>query len=288
LLASDERHEVAALLRASSRTWRINDLLRRVTRIEGGLGDLESARKPILGFAPEVVIHLAWQGVGNTARNDVTQAENIGHTLSLVRLAHEAGARAWVGLGSQAEYGPTEGPISEKAPTRPTTLYGVAKLATGMFASRLCDDLGLRFGWLRLFSSYGPMDDPGWMIPGLIRQLCRGQRPPLTAGTQLWDYLYVEDAARAIVRVALAQGASGTFNLGSGRPQTIRSVVETIRDSIDPQLPLGFGEVPFRPDQVMHLEADIRRLGEATGWSTEVDLDEGLRRTIAWFRKHGG
>jgi nucleoside-diphosphate-sugar epimerase len=76
------------------------------------------------------------------------------------------------------------------------------------------------------------------------------------------------------------------FNLGSGRPETIRSIAERIRDAIDPKLPLGLGEVPFRSDQVMHLEADIGRLRAATGWSPETDLNEGLRRTIAWFREH--
>jgi UDP-glucose 4-epimerase len=285
LLATNGRHKVAAFLRASSRAWRIADLLPSVIRIEGDLDDLESSRGGFAAFAPEVVIHLAWKGVGNTARNDVAQAENIPQTLSLVRLAHEAGAKAWVGLGSQAEYGPTEGPIREDAPTRPTTLYGAAKLATGMFAGQLCRDLGMRFAWLRLFSAYGPMDDSGWMIPSLIQQLLRRERPPLTAGTQLWDYLYVADAARAIAQVALTPQASGMFNLGSGRPETIRNVAERIRDAIDPKLPLGLGEVPFRPDQVMHLEADIGRLRAATGWSPEIDLNEGLRRTIAWFRE---
>jgi nucleoside-diphosphate-sugar epimerase len=143
----------------------------------------------------------------------------------------------------------------------------------------------MRFAWLRLFSAYGPMDDSGWMIPSLIQQLLRRERPLLTAGTQLWDYLYVADAARAIAQVALTPQASGMFNLGSGRPETIRSVAERIRDAIDPKLPLGLGEVPFRPDQVMHLEADIGRLRATTGWSPEIDLNEGLRRTIAWFRE---
>ncbi len=132
------------------------------------------------------------------------------------------------------------------------------------------------------------MDDPALMIPGLIRTLFDGGRPALTPGTQLWDYLYVEDAARAIEAVALRPGASGVFNLGSGRTATVRSVAERVRDGIDPRLPLGFGEVPSRPGQVMHLEADVGRLREATGWSPEIDLDEGLRRTVAWFREHGG
>ncbi len=68
---------------------------------------------------------------------------------------------------------------------------------------------------------------------------------------------------------------------------TVRSIVERIRDHIDSGVSLRFGEVPYRPGQVMHLEADISRLREATGWSPRIGLDEGLRRTVGWYRRNG-
>jgi nucleoside-diphosphate-sugar epimerase len=77
--------------------------------------------------------------------------------------------------------------------------------------------------------------------------------------------------------------ASGVFNLGSGQTETIRRIIETLRDSIDPTLPIGFGEVSYRPDQVMHLEAGIERLNRATGWRPRIDLPIGLAKTVAWY-----
>lgn len=277
--------DVAVLMRRNSDTWRIRDVVGRAARIEADLRDLEPAYAAIANFAPETVIHLAWSGVGNQFRNDQSQIVNITQSVALARLAHRVGARHWVGLGSQAEYGPCEHPVDEETPTRPTTLYGVAKLSSGLLARHLCDQLGLRFAWLRLFSCYGPGDDPAWMIPYLILTLLAGKKPALTAGAQLWDYLYVADAAEAISQVALTPTAAGAFNLGSGRPVPIRSIAERVRDLVDPMLPLGLGEVPYRPDQVMRLEADVRRLREATGWSPETDLDDGLRQTVKWFRR---
>jgi nucleoside-diphosphate-sugar epimerase len=191
----------------------------------------------------------------------------------------------WLGLGSQAEYGPQSRPIDESAPTRPTTLYGAAKLSVCVTAERLCDGLGVRFAWLRLFSSYGPGDHPNWMIPYLIEKLLNGERPSLTAGEQLWDYIYAADAAAAIAAVARQTAATGVFNLGSGRAEPLRRIVERIRDGIDPRLPLGFGEIPYRPDQVMRLEADISRLRAATGWAPRTPLETGLAKTIEWHRE---
>lgn len=287
-LLSRDDIEAAALLRTTTKTWRIDDLLEhpRCTRITGDLANLRDAEPAIAGFAPDTVVHLAWSGVGNRHRDQVDQVDNLAQALEFVRLAARVGAKTWVGLGSQAEYGPTHGPLREDAPTRPTTLYGASKLACGELAGRVCAVLGLRFGWLRLFSAYGPRDDPAWMIPSLILRLLDRERPALTAGEQIWDYLFVADAAEAIIRAALMEQGHGVYNLGSGQTATIRRIVERIRDAIDPALPLGFGEVPYRPDQVMHLEADVSRLRDDLEWSPAVGLAQGMAQTVEWFREH--
>ena len=85
--------------------------------------------------------------------------------------------------------------------------------------------------------------------------------------------------------VAQTPTAEGIFNLGAGEAPVLREVVETIRDRIDRSLPLGFGDIPYRADQVMHLQADTRRLREATGWQPCVPLAEGLTQTIEWYRE---
>jgi UDP-glucose 4-epimerase len=285
-LLADSHAAVAVLVRPTSNTWRIDDLVGRIQRIEGDLQHLAAAEPAVTAFAPDTILHLAWTGVTNAFRNDPRQIENVESTANLVRLAQRCGIRHWLGLGSQAEYGPHSGALSEDAPTQPTTLYGVTKLCACMLAQHLCATSGIRFAWLRLFSAYGPKDDPSWMIPYVTLRLLRGERPALTAGEQRWDYVYVADLAEAIRSVAQTPSAAGIFNLGSGRTQTIRSIVERIRDLVAPAAELGFGEVPYRPDQVMHLEANIARLTAATGWTPRTSLDAGLRATVNWCREH--
>ncbi|MDX2017003.1 MAG: NAD(P)-dependent oxidoreductase [Planctomycetota bacterium] len=278
-------HEVAALVRPSSkRFWRLAPVRDRLRLIEGDLASPPEAE--IRSFAPEGVAHLAWAGVANRDRNDPAQVRNIAQASALFSLVADAGCSVFVGLGSQAEYGPCSGAISPNAPTRPTTLYGTCKLAAGQILAQLATHhpRAPRTAWLRLFSSYGPGDETYWMIPGLILQLLRREVPPLTLGEQRWDYIHVDDAARAIAAVLVAPRASGVFNLGSGSAPRLRETIETVRDMIDPSLALGFGQVPYRPDQVMHLEADISRLRDLAGWSPRTPLREGLRQTVEWYR----
>ncbi len=278
--------EVAALVRSPGAAWRIRGELARANvlplALDGGLA-LERA---IAELRPSHVVHLAWGGVLGKDRNDPAQHVNVFHSMRLLEFALQAGAKHFIGLGSQAEYGPCRARIDESTPTAPTTMYGAAKLATCIMASRLCELSGARFAWLRLFSSYGPMDSPEWMVPYLALKLLARERPAVTAAEQRWDYVYVEDAAAAVATVAATEGAGGIFNLGSGTAPRLRDIIEGVRDAIDPSLAVGFGEVPYRPDQVMHLEADISRLVKATGWRPKVGLKEGIRRTVDWYRKH--
>lgn len=279
----EQGREVALLLRETSDARRISSVIGRCTVLRGDLSHLEALRAPLQAFAPQGVLHLAWEGVKGVDRNHPVQLSNISTSIELFRLTGEIGCANFVGLGSQAEYGLLSGRIDERAPTRPTTTYGAAKLATGCVLERAAAAVGRPFAWLRLFSSYGPDDDPSWLIPYMISMLLAGERPRLTKAEQIWDYIHVDDVADALV-AALDAGVHGIYNLGSGRARPLREIVELVRDAIDPALPLGFGEVDYRPDQVMHLESDIGALRAATGWAPRVSLEQGLAGVISSLR----
>ena len=284
-LLSSSEYEVSVLLRNPKDAWRIQDLLPRVRVISGELDRLDMIKAELSAFCPDAFVHLAWNGVLGGERNDPSQWRNVSSTMELVELAKKVNAKSFIGLGSQAEYGPCQNKIDEFCQTKPTTLYGVSKLASQLLSERLCAEYGIRHAWLRLFSSFGPTDNPEWLIPYLTKSLIAKERPKLTAAEQLWDYIYVEDVASAIRAVLDSKDAQGVFNLGSGHAYRLKTIIEKIRDLIDSQLPLGFGEVQYRPDQVMHLQADISRLNKATDWSPKFDLDQAIKETVAWYVK---
>jgi len=281
-----EGHEVLAVVRSSSDLSRLDDIKVKLSFVVASLNTIETVCEPIAQFRPEVAFHLAWTG-GNSSKfvNQTAQVfENVPGTLELVRILAEAGCATVVYAGSSVQYGEFNVPVSESDLSSPANLYGAAKYGAEVLVSGLCRAYGMRFCGVRVFWTYGPMDDAMRMIPSVISSLLDVQRPRLTEGRQLWDFLYIDDAVRAFLLLASTASAEGVFNLGSGQPVAIREVVESMRDLIDPSLELGFGEVPYGPNQVMHLQPDVSRLQTATGWRPEVGLIDGIRRTVEWHR----
>lgn len=256
-----------------------------VNRLTLDVQDLDAVRAALQVEKPDVIVHSAWSGLGGEARLSTAQIyDSLVPTCRLAEAAAEAGVSKFVGIGSQGEYGPLNRRITEEDLPRPNSLYGAAKLSASYLTSEIARRSGMPFAWLRLFATYGPGDNPDWLIPTVIRQLCSGERPRTSLGTQKWDYLFIDDAAEGVLACASLPQATGIFNLASGRPVAVRSIIEQLRDMMAPGLELVFGEVPFGPNQIMHLEGSIEKLQLATAWSPKVELDEGLRRTVDALR----
>ncbi len=233
----------------------------------------------------DAFFHLAWAKTVGAGRNDMTaQVKNIQYTLDACRAAKALGCSVFVGAGSQAEYGRVDDALTPETPCFPENGYGMAKLCAGQMSRTECGALGIDHVWPRLLSVYGPHDGAGSMVSSVTRALLKGEKPSLTAGKQIWDFLYADDAAEALYRMA-AYGKNGAiYPLGSGKARPLKEYIEILRDAIDPALPLGFGEVAYSPLQVMHLEADLTALQEDTGFEPQTDFESGIRKTIDWVR----
>lgn len=219
-------------------------------------------------FAAEVVFHLAWSGIDRAARESASQLhDNIPYALRVFRAAADAGARIWIGVGSQAES------------NHPHSSYGVAKHIVAMTTEKLCDLAGIRYVWLRLVAAYGPADDERHLIPMLIRTLRAGETPALTSGTQFVDYLHVDDVAEALWAAAVHENVRGVFELASGEALRVRELAELVRDVVAPGAELRFGAIS--DPGVVDLRADVSRFREAAGWSPRINLRDGIARTAS-------
>ena len=229
----------------------------------------------------DAFIHLSWEKTFGASRDDAeVQARNIQYTLDAVHLAKRCGCSVFVGAGSQAEYGVQSVDLTPDLPVKPESGYGIAKYAAGKLSAMLCKSLGLRQCWARILSVYGPNDGENSLISYLIREFKAGRPPQLTKCEQMWDYLYADDAADAILAVA-EKGIDGkAYPLGSGNGRRLSAYVEEIKNAINPALDVQFGAKDYYPHQPMHLVADIKALTEDTGWIPKIQFSKGINIII--------
>lgn len=254
--------------------------------LECDLNDLRGLEHKLSGTY-DAFFHFAWDGTFGEARNDMyLQNKNVQATLDAVYLAKAAGCRTFLGAGSQAEYGRVDGvKLSPDTPVHPETGYGIGKLCAGQMSRILCQQLGMKHIWVRILSTYGPHDGLHTMVmSGIIKMLNR-ERPQYTKGEQMWDYLYCGDAARAFY-LAAERGTDGSvYCIGSGQVRPLAEYIQVIRDTIDPEIEIGMGEVPYFDKQVMYLCADIENLKRDTGFEPQVSFEEGIRQTVSWYKE---
>ena len=274
------KHEVLALVRPTSDTYRLTgiDGLQVEHRESADWADFIPAKKP------DVLILADWWGVGNHDRNDARQSENIDRMEIMAASARNAGVGLVIGVGSQAELGPVSNRITEDLPDNPTTEYGKAKVAARKIIQSSLAGSQTRFAWLRIFSTYGPCDTDTWLIPQLIDTLTKGKVMDLTKGEQEWSYLHAFDLARAFEAVIESESMSGVLNVGNPQTVILKEAVQVIADKLGSQGLLGFGNLAYRPDQVMKLEPACESL-TAIGWKPVVSFENGIAQTIQWLQR---
>ncbi|HUM82688.1 MAG TPA: NAD(P)-dependent oxidoreductase [Lachnospiraceae bacterium] len=236
-----------------------------------------------------VFYHMGWANTGRF-RNRTEEGQNINVAFEedAVRAAAAIGCTKFIGAGSQAEYGPKEdmkiGPLT---PAEPVEFYGMAKLKAMEKGKKLSEELGMPFIWMRIFSTYGPYDKSTSMIAESLGKLLRGEPTAFTPATQIWDYLYSEDAARAFY-LAGEKGRSGAvYCVGSGCGRPLREFIEIMCKTVDPKAVPGIGKKPFPPGKVRNLTADITSLTADTGFVPQVSFEEGIAKTAAFMKNAG-
>jgi UDP-glucose 4-epimerase len=257
--------------------------------VNGDIRDRDLVRSLMPGI--DVVFHQAAIRITQCASEPRLALEVlVDGTYEVVEAAAEAGVRKVVAASSASVYGMAEEfPTTEcHHPYANDTLYGAAKTFNEGLLRSFHAMQGLDYVMLRYFNVYGPrMDIYGLYTEVLIRWMERieaGQSPLILGdGKQTMDFVFTEDIARANLLAATSDVTDDVFNIGSGTETSLVELAEALQRAMASRLPLEFG--PARGvNAVARRLADISRAEERLGWKPEVDLDEGLRRLVAWWR----
>ena len=275
--------EVHLLLRAEARTWRLEGVAGRYQAHRGDLRDPAAVRRAVQAARPDVVYHLATHGAypDQTERGAIL-ATNLLGTANLLEALAGREYEALVHAGSSSEYGHKDRPMRECDVPEPRTDYGVTKAA----ATLLCQaeaHRGAPACTVRVFSAYGPWEEPSRLVPYVLESCLRGVAARVTAGAQPRDFVYVDDVVELLRTAARLPACRGRIlHAGTGTESTVRRMVEVIHEVCGGPAPV-YGAEPVRPGEPRHWCAAIDATRELTGWHPRHDLAAGVARMRDWW-----
>jgi nucleoside-diphosphate-sugar epimerase len=247
----------------------------------------ERSLRRLLDRPFEAIFHLAAYGVKPNQR-DVDEIVRINMEMSaaLARLCGEWRARM-VMTGTFSEYRSpsTRELVQEDSPLEQGKLYGSSKAAGGLMAGAIAQSSGIGFRLLRLFKVYGPGEAPHRLLPALVSGLAKHERVAISAGTQVLDFVYIDDVIEAMMRAdahCREKGGIATWNVATGRAHSVREFAEQVAAAMNADSSLiGFGAIGMRKDDEPWFVGSPDRLGSALGWQPSIGLEDGVRAAVA-------
>jgi len=230
----------------------------------------------------DTFLHFAWGGPGLQGRSDsVVQKQSADNTFKALYAAKALGVNRFFTSGSQAEYGRTSGSIAEDTPCNPFLEYGKNKLRVCREAPGIAEELGMEYVHARFFSVYGPHDHPYTLIPSCIHTFLAGGTMALSECRNLWNFLHVDDAAEAIVRLAecALPSANVIVNVAGTDTRILRDFVEEIHLLCGKRGSYAFGARRVSEPPVDNWP-DISRLRSLIEWEPQISFAAGIRALI--------
>jgi nucleoside-diphosphate-sugar epimerase len=285
LLARGERVRVVDSLITGHK----RNLAKGAEFVEGDLADLDVAKRGIDG-ADYVLHQAAIPSVPRSVQDPITSNRaNIDATLNVLVAARDAKVKRVVYAASSSAYGNAAAlPKREDMPTGPLSPYALQKLVGEDYLKLFTQLYGLETVSIRYFNVFGPRQDPGSPYSGVISlfitALLSGKAPKIYGdGGQTRDFTYVANVVDGVLRACTANGASGeVINVATGGRISLNELFSTLKKIIGGDVSPEY--LPERAGDVRDSQADISKAKQILGYSPVVTFEEGLRRTVEWYR----
>jgi nucleoside-diphosphate-sugar epimerase len=284
-----EGHETHLLVRPGFSAWRIESIRDRLTLHVLDLTDTDAVKAALVAVEPAWIFHLAAHGAYSwqTDAQEITRT-NLAATASLLDAATAVGFEAFVNTGSSSEYGRRDHAPAEGEPASPDTPYGVSKAAATALCVQAARAHAAKIATLRLYSVFGPYEDPRRLLPSLIVHGRRGIFPPLVNPGTARDFVYVDDVVRAYLKLAHhpAVEPGAIFNVGTGVQTTVGEAVAVAQRLLHIPGEPRWGSMPPRVWDTDTWVADARKIRGELGWTPRVTFADGFEQMVEWLGRH--
>jgi nucleoside-diphosphate-sugar epimerase len=279
--------EPIAMLRPETRSWRLEDVTADV-RIEFvDLTRPDDVLRSVREVRPDVIFNLAARGAYSWQTDlDEMLAVNVRATETLLQAARRVDAR-FVQAGSSSEYGFADRATAELDRVEPNSYYAVSKVAATHLCRLAATQHGQHAVTLRLYSVYGPWEEPGRLMPTLVERALNGTYPPLAAPATARDYVWIDDVCDAFARAATAdlEDCGGVLNVASGHQTTLRSLVCTAQMLFELQGEPEWGAMRRRAWDTSVWVGVPALVEKTTGWRAVTSLTDGLTQLAEWMQE---
>ncbi len=252
----------------------------QISYVEGDLSDSDNLEMVIKGFEPHFVVHLAWEGLPEYSTELCTK--NLEYGINLFTASVKAGCNNILSTGSCWEYAGKQGCLSENGKLATSSPFPAAKNALRFYGDAVIRENKGRFYWLRLFYVYGPGQRRSSLIPHIIDSLQGGDlkcRSPHSRN----DFIYIDDAVRAITEVIEKRPEGTVYNVGSGYSTEVLEVIRQIYESHGRDLDIDrlSNTGNSTNESKVDFWADINCISKDTGWMPEYSLKSGIEATLS-------
>lgn len=232
----------------------------------------------------DVFYHFAWVGSAGPLRGDAdVQMNNIKYTCDAVKACAAMRCNRFVFASSIMEY-EIEAMMDTDATPGINTLYCSAKVAADYMARTIAGSLGVEYIRAVISNIYGPGELSPRLVNTSLRKMLNGEHCEFSAGEQMYDFIYITDAAKTMVAIGEQGKNNRTYYIGSQEPKPLKEFLLTMRDCVNPDIQIGLGEIPFNGISLTYKEFDINAVKNDTGFIPEVTFKDGIENTIAWLR----
>lgn len=283
-------YRVFAVVRPGTRNLGRLDGVDSVNIVECSLQDIGRLPERIFDSA-DYFFHMAWAGVSGRDQSDYeVQLRNIRAALDAMDAAKKIGCVRFIGAGSVHEL-ECRKELEQCAEVKNQgNIYKTAKLAAHYYCKLKASAIGIDFLWPRLTNAYGAGEFSVRLVNSVIRKLLQKEEPALTKADQLYDFIYVSDAAKAFRLIAEKGASYENYIIGSGNVRPLKEYLEELRDTVAPGAVLGFGKHPYTGVYLDRSELYSESLSRDTGFQIEIPFEKGIRLTAEWIRqtaRHG-
>ena len=272
-----QKNQVGLLLREGSKTWRIKDLEGKVDLLKGDLTNIDDLKKIIGEYKPEFIYHFGAYGNFPGFQKNVEKmiSVNVGGIFNIIEAAKGIPI---INFGSSSEYGLKKEAMKESDDCNPDNFYGKTKFLQTIYCEKK------EIPTIRLFSVYGPWQEPTQLIPQIIKSKLKGEKLHLIDSVR--DYIYIDDIINAIIKATekYSEIKGEIINLGTGQQKSTKDVLNYL-DGIDSkklEIDWDFKEIQTEPKIWV---ANISKAKKILNWEPKINLEDGLKKTYDWFKE---